>query len=311
MFLQAPRSVSPSSALLLLALAAPASTQSLETFVIGAGGQSACATFGTPAPVSELFGPLGVSEPILGYTPCNVDAGMHLSSAVNRPLSDALVFSSAWSTNAYDAAMQTRARYGVLDAAIHTVFSGASDSFTVAGADASAKCVDGFTFTSPSVAAGQVGFLRVLIEVQGSVAMSGNGVSEAQVVYRVGTGPVFLVFRAQAFHPAADPWVVSATGNGVSGFALAPGTASGSGVVDTLLIPFSFGTTIDFELGLLAYGVPSLSSTAHADFRARIVGFEVAGPLGQPVTDFALSTRSGASYAGVWHPRHQKAATRP
>ena len=71
---------------------------------------------------------------------------------------------------------------------------------------------------------------------------------------------------------------------------------NGSGEISSAPIPFVFGTSFDYKVGLLVEAVSALSSVVDSDFHATITGVRVKGPGGELVTDFAIVSASGTSY---------------
>lgn len=286
--------------LVLLAFGARSpQAQSLQTFVLTAGGQSSCTTGAAPPVVVALFGPQGVFEPSPSFAACNVPATVRSLGAASGPLSDTQALVTAWGPgpHALDATTQVQARYGILRAQARSVYAGESTTLTVAGAEGFSTFTDTFTITSPDLAAGTPATLRLLVDVGGHLSSTvGNGTADVELVYRVGLGPIFTLFRSQSNSPLVPPFLTSVTGNGLSGFTLGPGTMSGSGQLDTLAIPIVLGTPFQLQLALLAFAVPGATSTTESDFQARVAGFAVSGPGGQAVANLTVSALSGASY---------------
>lgn len=288
------------------ALAAPAAAApSLETFVFAAGGVSSgplggCTTFMAPAPVAAFFGG-GVSIPLDGLPGCNVAGGFDDATGAAGPIALSRPLSSSWSTESFSGTASAQSDYGHLVASGHSVFSGFTSSTTVTGAEGFGRCNDSFTITSPSVAGGQPGTIRVLVTIVGGLSTSANATADVELNYQVGGPSIYTMFRSQANNAIASPYVTSLGGVGLAGFALAPGSMSGSGQVGTFAHAIVFGTPITFNLGLFAYTVPGAASTVDSHFEAYVSGIQVTGPQGQVVTDFVATAASGTTYgpAGV------------
>lgn len=277
----------------------PAGAQQLESYVLTAGGLSSCNTYGTPAAVFTRFGSHGVSEPVGGFAACGVTATERLRTATGGTLSDAMALQTSWGIpgNAFDGTTAVQARFGNLHASARSVFSGSTSSSTVDGAEGFATCRDTLTITSPSAAQGSVGYVRIHVRVTGSLSTT-TGTSDVELKYLLGDNLAYTMFRGQAFHPAAVPFLIAGTGPALTGFTLSPGAASGSGVVTTFWTPFTFGTPLDFELRLLAYTVPSSTGITAVDFRSRVVDFEVYG-AGQLLDDYRIGSAAGVRYGSL------------
>lgn len=277
-----------------------ATAASLETFVLSVGGNSSgpsgCSTFSSPAPVAAVIGPVGVAIPIGGLGPCNIAGGLTDATAPTGPITDTRALTHAWSTINFSGDTTVMADYGNLAAESHTIYTGPTSSLTLSGAEGFGAFVDGFTITSPSVANGLSGTVTFYVTVTGGLSTSGGGYADVELVYKVNAGPNTTMFRCQASNPAVNPFITSIGSFGLGGFTLAPGTMSGSGEVKSGATPFVFGTSFDFQLGLMAYSLPILTSTLDSDFTAVLSGIEVRGPSNQLVTDFLVTSTSGTHY---------------
>jgi hypothetical protein len=289
-----------------LLIAPSARAQSLETFVMTVAGQStggpSCWTFGAPAPVMNAFGPYGAGLPIGGLAACQIAGDLRSATSSTGPLADSMGLSTSWNggDEVFDGTTAVQASYGALEADAHAAFLWGpmgSCSLTVIGAESFGLSDDTLTITSPSIANGQSGTLRILVTITGGLSTGTAGTADVELIYRVDAGPTYTMFRAQSNSASQVPFVTSATGNGLSGFTLAPGSMSGSGEIDTLAIPITFGSSFDLRLGMMAYVIPScIDTTVDADFQAQITGLVLLGPTGQPLTDFAVASASGTAY---------------
>lgn len=276
-----------------------AAAQSLQTFVLGAGGDSSgagCTLFASPPPVSSVFLSSGVFVPVPGLPACGVAGELRSASAPVGPLWDTLSIANAWGTGALDGSTAASARYGLLSASATSQYFGASSPITVKGTEGMARCDDVVTITSPGFATGQAGRVRLSVLVQGNLSTDGTGTADVELATGIGADFPRFLFRAQVTGPAQMPFLASVSGGALSGFRTAPGSARGSQTVQTLLTPFVFGTAFDLRLALLTYTVPGLTSNTTVSFQARIVGVEVFDANGVPVTDFQLSSATGTSY---------------
>jgi hypothetical protein len=147
------------------------------------------------------------------------------------------------------------------------------------------------------VTAGQTGTVRLLVTVTGGLATTGNGGASVQLNYQVDGHPsYYTMFSSQVYGAASIPNLNSIGSVGLSGFSAVPGSMSGSGQVTTFAHAITFGTPIEFDLGLMAHAEPGASSTVDSYFQAYVSGIEVTGPLGQVLPGFTVVSASGAPY---------------
>lgn len=280
---------------------ASAAPPSLETFVLTVGGNSSgpsgCYTFSAPAPVNGYFGPVGAFVPIDGLAPCGVDGGFDDQSATVGPLYDDRTLTTSWNEGSFDGDASAVARFGHVTATTDGWYAGQPSSTTVIGSDAFGRFDDAFTFTSPSFSNGQSGNFRFYVTVAGAQTTTGPGYGDLFVRYQVNAGPIYTMLRVSMSNATDMPFIVSLDGVGVPpGMVAVPGSVTGSGVARSFLIPFTFGSPLDFTLGAMTYAIPLNGSTVVSDFDVMITGIEVTGPLGQSVTDWTLTAASGAQY---------------
>lgn len=282
------------------AVAASAAAQELETFVMTVGGQATCGTFMSPAAVTAFFGNYGPSLPVGGLGPCNVAGDLRSATSVAAPLSDNMSLSATWNVPASSltAHATSTVNYGALAAGANVdfVFGSGSGGTSVIGAESFAIASDGLTFTSPSVANGQAGWMRATFAVTGMVSTTGNGTSEAFLNYKVNAGFSTQAFRAYAFG-LGSPFLTAGGGGDLSQFTLTPGAAIGSGVARTYWEPIVFGASTTFKCGLLTHDTTGVTTlTQRSNFQATIAGFELLNASGQPLSNFTIVSASGVNY---------------
>jgi hypothetical protein len=306
------------------AVAAP----DVETFVLAVGGQSqpsfpdpppfACATYGTPQPVFDFFGGLGVSMPIEGYAQCSIAGGYKSQSAATGPLTDSTSldvdyhnFDNDHSSGSADA----RADFGSIGARAYARFIGPSgNSQIVQGAESFGKFRDTFTITSVAVTSGASGYVRFHFWIDGSLSFAGNDDVRMTVDYQQSGGPTYplMITGSNVAGPTAfisyPAGFGSANGPGVyGGFTLTTSSSSGAGEFDTFLLPIVFGTPFDLTVGLMADVLPGANLDGVVDFlaTARLSGIEVMDGGMTPVATFSVASGSGTSYdaSGVHLPQ--------
>lgn len=281
---------------------------SVETFVIAVGGQSqvgpglTCTTFGPASPGIAFFANATPGVPIDGLGPCGV-AGLFRTTtlASDGPLSDATSLSTAFAENTFAGNSLALARTGSVLAEAHATFTGPSNSQTVEGAAAYGVATDRLTATSPSVAAGAPGSIRLRFTVDGALSIAGptpvGGTADVEINYSVAGGPSFVLMRAQASRSDVVPFAITGTGAPLTGFNLEPGSFSGVGEVGSLALPIIWGSPFDFKFGVLTGAIPGTGATADVDFTrgATLTGIELFAN-GVPVQDFSIASESGTAY---------------
>ncbi len=267
------------------------------------------ATFGTPSPIVDYFGSNGVGNPVLGISGSGLVADTHASTATAGSLTDSAALSNTYGNpsfpNTFVGSSSANAQPGKIGAEAHGTFSGLTSGVTDNGAQAMALFRETFTATSATIANGTKGTAVFEFSVHGSLATQNANpsvtTSDVELAYQAGTGPIFTLFRSQVNNSNVSPFLAAPTtlvGNPLSGFALTPGAASGSGKFDTFAFDFTFGTSFDFTLGMLAYVIPGPGGTGDVDFSstALLSGITLHTAAGQAVTDFSIASGTGTSY---------------
>jgi hypothetical protein len=287
-------------------LASRTAAQSLETFVLTAGGESngvgsGCTTFAPPPPAFPHFGNANLFIPTAGFSPCGVQGSYRWTPATVGPARDAMALTVSWpnwSNPTLTTDTKVAAQYRVLTAAAHSDFSGNATPATVAGSSGFAAFHDAFTITSPAIPVGQPGFVRVWVRVTGDLSCTGpgRGAADVELYYRWNQTVSFL-FRMAVRDPSSYPDLSSLTGKGLTGFARSAGVGSGSGEVDTWTAYFIAGTPINFGLMLGTFTSPVITSKTSVDFRAWVSRLEVLDGTNLQPVPFTVTSASGASYS--------------
>lgn len=283
---------------------------SVETFVLAGGGQSGPlgpppglqgATFIAPAPVLNFFGPHPPSLPTGGLATCNIAGGFRTTTAAADPLSDTISLSTVFHLappSSFIGSASASAQYGHVGVQAHGKFTGPVNAFIVRGTKAHGTVRE--TGLQPNTNADAVKW-------QFTVDRSLSGTrrffpTDIDVRYQLDTGPIFTLMRAQVDDSLSQPLISvppafgTQFGPGVFGsFTLAPGSVSGSGVVETFTLAIVPGTPFDFTFGLLAATLPSTGALADIFATARLTGMQLFTG-GQPVTDFVITADSGTVY---------------
>jgi len=297
-------------ALLLVAAGSPgvARAASVETFVIAIAGQTealpgfACTVFGPATPGIGFFLNATPNVPVDGLGNCGIAGGFRTTTlAGGGPLDDTRALTTAFEQNTFTGSTLALARTGSVLAEAHATFTGPSNSLIAEGAASYALFEDALTATSPSVAPGTTGTIRLRFTVAGALSVAGpppfSSTADVELNYSVGGGPSFILMRAQASRADLLPFATSGNGAPLTGFTLAPGSFAGAGTVDALDQPITWGTPFALKFGLLAGAIPGTGATADVDFTegATLTGIQLFAN-GVPVHDFAIASDSGTPY---------------
>jgi hypothetical protein len=151
----------------LLGMATAHAATRVETFVIAVGGLSSCFTFIPPAPVAIFFGGSGVYIPSDGISECGIEGGMNLTNDPFGPLNDSTSLDTVFGQDSYSGSAAASARYGLVAAEAHGSFAGPQSSLVVDGADGYGLFQEAFSFSSPSIPAGDTGSVRLRFTIAG------------------------------------------------------------------------------------------------------------------------------------------------
>jgi len=280
--------------------ASPAVAGSIETMVLSIGGQSTDSTYGPPPSFfSGMFFNSGVGIPSVGLGPGNVAGNYRNQYASSSALSDSIALNTTFNSglNSFTGSAEANAQYGKVGAAANAVFTGPVQPNLLQGAEGYGIYRDTFTINSSTVASGTAGWLQFQFTVDGN--LSGKG-SDVEINYQQNlpnSTANYLLMRAGVTNQGAS-FLNTPTDTIPSGFTVTPTSVSGSAVLDTVSLPFVYGTPFDFTFGMLAIATPSSGSTADVSFAATalLTGIDVYNPVGQPVTDFSVTSGSGTRY---------------
>jgi hypothetical protein len=306
------------------AVAPRADAQTVETFVLAVGGQSQvtsdlkCSTFGPATPALFFFPNVSTGVPTDGLVFCGIAGEFRTNTSATAPVGDTTTVDTTFNTlppNTVTGDASANAAYGVVGAEAHAALVGPTNSLLVDGATSYGLFDETLTATSPAVAAGTSGTIRLTFDVAGAVSMTGgNGLADVEIDYDIQSagGQGFTLMRVQVNGAATDPFV--SIGNGAPvppTFTSAPGSFSGSGSVTGLDRPFTWGTPFHLKAGVLAEAGPSPDATCDVDFATTVTltGIQLFAN-GQPMPRFALASGSGTYYdwRGVHLPEPGSAA---
>jgi hypothetical protein len=289
----------PTALAAFTAFALPAHAAQVQTYILDVVGQSGFPTYRVPTPVLDFFGPSGVGIPFNGLPAGGLPGVDRLTTAPSGTLADAgsalgsgdSIF-GPWSASGSSTAT---AAFGKLGASGTGNRVGIGDANTVVGFEGFGRYTDSMAIDNPSLA-GTSGTTVLHFGVDGSLSRTGVSTVGVAVSYQQNTDPVFTLMSA-ILQPAGASNFVPLTGPGRAGFSISDTAVSGSGVFDTVALPFTFGSPFDFSLGLFAYSMPR-DGTATSSFASTVLltGIDVFDAHGSPVADFSIVSGSGTLY---------------
>jgi len=282
-----------------------------SAYAFSAAGESSCATFGPTEQLrnSLLAGVVSVGTPGPG---CNVIESLQYNPAVSGGTANATAaaatagpINTQFGFGSTNGTSTSRAASGVLGAKARSTFAGASDAFTVRGAEA-------FGVFTETVLIGSLGgpesYFHGTFTVDGSMSLAGRGQGQILLAYQKDAGPQYTTFSMMMGDPLANPIVSVFNGfaqsaNAPLGLTLSPGRASGSADID-FYVPMTSGVSFDLTVTLFASALTSAStgfpdpSVTETDFfsTARLTHIDVLDSAFQPVSGFTIQTGSGAVY---------------
>jgi hypothetical protein len=278
-----------------------ASPITVEILVYAATGQSPTTTYASPPLVLEFFNGEGVPLPANGLPAGGLTGIERHTIASSGMLTDAGSASGSgdsifgpW-TGAGSAT--ANATFGKVGASATGTRVNVGDNNTIVGFEGAGAFTDSFTINSPSLALGSIGHAVLHWTIDGSLTRTGNsGTTAVDVNYQQNAGPIFSLMRA-IVQAGVAPDLVPRSGPGRDGFAVSVDSINGRGVFQTMPLGFVAGSPFDLRLGLLAYALPrDGSATAQFGATALLTGIDVFNGLGQPVTDFTITSGSGTFY---------------
>jgi hypothetical protein len=295
---------------LFLALLGRARAASLEAFagvVAGPGDGSipACTVF-SPVPELAMFGSHALGMSANGGSACGYSGGYNqLSSATGTQMNHAslgpTLLGAPGFAGFFDGTADSRASYGSLGVQAHGAFSSGLPGSPVALfiAQSAAFFTDSFLASSVAIPNLSAGFVRYRFTVDGSLSAPGApvpfffGEAHATLMVQQQGGPIYQVFAADVTRGGGAPTINNNT-TLPAGWTGGPGTLSGSGTFETLLIPIVWGQAFDVKVGMhvFAYG----ESDATFFNSATLSGIELFDANGNPVTGFSLTAASGKNY---------------
>lgn len=281
-----------------------------SAYAFSAAGESRCATFGPTAPLRDslLAGVVSVGTPGPG---CSVLESLQYNPAASGGIANASAaaaagpFGTQFGVGGTNGASASRAASGILGAQAKSIYSGASDAFTVRGAEA-------FGVFTESVSLGTVGgpdsYFHPTFTVDGSMSLAGRGQGQILLAYQKDAGPQYTAFSTMVGDPLANPIVSVFNGFSQSqiaplGFTLSPGRASGSADI-SFYVPMTAGVRFDLTVTLFASALTSADtgfpgpSVTETDFltTAKLTHIDVLDSAFQPISNFTIQTGSGAIY---------------
>jgi hypothetical protein len=308
------------------ACASLASAASLQAVTALAGGVAStgvpgpCSTYGAPPPIFSFFeASVGISVPAGGLSACGYAGRILTSSAASGPVALAdsvgpVLLGNPGFAGTFTGDASALASYKSLGASAHGVETSPGEGSPVAldGAGSAAFFDDVLTITSPHIASLTNGFVRYIFDFHGSLSTPGT-----PEPFNPGHAGAMLSIRHQG--DAALRLVQAASDKGATAIVAGLDEVSGSWIIGTGSLSGSgtygstnHGTFVDFDLPV-QFGVPLrlqaglqvwALGTGNADFSstATLTDVLVFDAEHNPVSEFAISSESGTSYAATPEP---------
>lgn len=269
------------------------------------GGLFACATSG-PLPTTSFYGS-GIPIPAEGHAYCglagdivDVSKAAGLSAA---SLSLSNTFNGALNTATADA----RAQEGALGVSASEAYgAGYVDSRSYMYSEAGAM------FSDDDLDSGMtgLGYIRLRLDIDGAMAVTGNGDALTRLVYQINAEPIYTAFAATLGHGTS--FIPNGLDNlPFSGFTTTPTSIAGS---DTAVSFFHLVDLANFDLkvGLYTATYGALNGSALNDFfhTARLGGIDAYDLFGNPL-DLRFTGASGTIYDATGAHRATAAVPEP
>ena len=302
---------------LLLCPGTPRAAPGLDAYVLTAGGNSllgatgnpfGCATFGPDAGAARFGRTFELALPTDGSI-CGVGSDGRSANGIAPPVQVAATLAVGFGTpsdpRTFTGNAKSRADYGSLGVQAVGSYTGASDSFTVAGTQAGARQVDTLNFGGAS----GNGTYRATFTIDGSLFNVGRTDSEIEFGYAYGGGPSRLTFRiinsnssgislyANGGYQSTLPGMV-VSGSAALGYTVAGTTSFGFD------IPIVFGVSQEVSFSLWAATIPRsnvnllTASAGDASFfsSATLTGMQLFDSSGAALSSFTVTSGSGTLY---------------
>ena len=324
------KAAAASALALLTGIGARAGGPDLKTFVMATNGQSNYSTSRQPDDVFFTFGGFGVGIPFTATIDPTILASTGISGTYRQTestavslLTDSLTTSGSGNSGfgnwTFNGSTSTTVQYGQLKSESQATHNGNSDNATVNSAESFATVRDTFTPTSPTVANGTSGTMKIALTIDGSTSVTGTGGNG--LLFRFGYSP-----NASVTNPPSTLLETSAHiyGNGYQiygphssfgsfvtppGMTLNVGPLNGAGQPSFITfggtttvyatVPIVYGASVDYLMGLMTWtevgngnGVMS-SKFGHT---ATITGIQLLDSGGTNVSNFSIASVSGTLY---------------
>jgi hypothetical protein len=262
-----------------------------------------CNTYGPSSQISSFTSKLG-GVPIGGISNCGftgsyvTNTGTSGTVAQSNSVGPTLLGIPGF-TGSYSGTAASTASFGTLGVRVDGAITGGtpgspSSKFETTGA---ATFSDRLTVTSSGAVNGTTGTVRYLIGLTGSETtppvLVSNGFGETYALVELTHS---TLQPRQVVNVSDRPGSLGLISNQTppAGWTTVPGSIRGSSVFGTPAFSFTWGSSFDFALGLLAWQ----SGTSTTDFSSgvKLTGFEFFNSSGQAVSAFSVTADSGTDY---------------
>jgi hypothetical protein len=268
-------------------------------------GVFGCATSG-PLPSTAFYGQ-GVPVPAEGHAGCSLAGGIQDVSHAVGPSMASLMLSNTFNGALNTASADAFAEEGALGvSATETYGNGFVDSRSYMYSEAGAM------FSDDDLDSGMtgVGYIRLRLDIDGAMAVTGNGDALTRLVYQINAEPIYTAFAATLGHGT------SFIANGLNGSPFSGFTTTSTSITgaDTAI---SFYHLVDFanfdlKVGLYtaAYGAPNGSALNDFFHTAKLGGIDAYDLFGNPL-DLRFTGASGTIYDATGAHRATAAVPEP
>jgi hypothetical protein len=280
------------------ALSAPAYASSVEAFSGVIAGLNECPGGGAPAAMYAFFGAgagFGIGNVGNGISDCGLSGGIN---DVVQPFGPAQSPSSLNYTggfgglgSTYTGTANATANYGYVSASITGALSGPDRANGVA--ESAAYGIASDTWNIGGGTGTGFAMLSFNLNAEGSLTMPGSGNLQTYVDVQLGSGTPEQIFFGQVVTGGVAT-------QGANGVPVAGCTTTANSylctdaTISTIMLPVTFGTAVPINIGALLGAEPGAGVSVDPDLT--LSGIQIFDAAGDPISDFTITSASGALY---------------
>ncbi len=279
------------------ALTVPAHAASLEAFAGVIAGLNECPGGGAPAGMYAFFGNqgFGIGAGGNGISDCSLSGGINDIFQAVGPAQTAYNlnytggFGGLGST--YSGTANATANYGYVSASISGALSGPDRANGVA--ESAAYGITSDTWNIGGGTGTGYAALTFGLDAEGSLTNPVSGALAAEVNVQVGSGTLETIFYAGV--GTGYSFAHDHTAANIADCVLGTNSFSCTNVsITTGLLPVTFGTMEDFNLGALIVADPGAGVSTDPDLT--LTGIQIYDAAGDPISNFTIASGSGTLY---------------